>query len=391
MRIAMVGPFGLHPNKTMSSRASGFARALVKRGHKVRLFMPPWHTPEEGDKAWEEGGIGFRYVPLSGGVMAITRRLLNETLAWHPDIVHCFKPKAYSGLVAWWLWHFHRKEVRLFVDSDDWEGWGGWNDRAPYSPLQKHFFSWQERWGMSHCHQLTVASKALQSIAWSHGIGREITLYLPNGSGLPADNRPDHEQMMERRRLLGVESRPVLLLYSRFFEFESSRLVKVLAAVHAAVPDLAILFVGASLFQAQADQLKSEMAELSLLQAVIDLGWVEPGELPLLLSSADVALYLMDDTLLNRTKCPVKLADLIAFGVPVVAEAVGQVPEYILDDRNGWLCSPGDSEALIQKTIFLLQNESERQRMADHARRHYQRSFSWDLLANRLCRAYGCN
>lgn len=388
MRIAMVGPFGLHPNKTMSSRALGFARPLVKRGHELCLFMPPWQTPEEGDKYWEEGGVEFRYVPVTASVVGIARRLILEILAWQPDIVHCFKPKAYSGLVAWWLWYFHRKKVRVVVDSDDWEGWGGWNDRAPYSPFQKRFFSWQERWGMSHCHRLTVASKALQSIAWSHGIDDGQIIYLPNGTGLPELNVPKSSDIIDRRRLLGIEKRPVLLLYSRFFEHEPSRLVKVLAGVKSAIPNLAILIIGTSLFEADAAQLQQGLAEHSILPAVVDLGWMEANELPLLLSSADVALYLMDDTLLNRTKCPVKLADLIAFGVPVVAEAVGQVTEYILDGRNGRLCAPGDVNGLIDRTVALLQNEPDRRRMADYAKSHYRRNFSWDLLADHLCEAY---
>ena len=42
MRIAMLGPFGLHPKQTMRSRALGLARPLVARGHAVRLIMPPW-------------------------------------------------------------------------------------------------------------------------------------------------------------------------------------------------------------------------------------------------------------------------------------------------------------------------------------------------------------
>ncbi|MCZ7673362.1 MAG: hypothetical protein M5U34_42740 [Chloroflexi bacterium] len=48
-------------------------------------------------------------------------------------------------------------KLRLIVDSDDWEGWGGWNDRAPYSPLQKRFFAWQEQWGGATATPLTVA------------------------------------------------------------------------------------------------------------------------------------------------------------------------------------------------------------------------------------------
>lgn len=385
----MVGPFGLHPNKTMSSRAFGLARPLVQQGHEVCLFMPPWQTPDEGDRRWRQDGVEFRYIPVTGGILGITRRLVQETLAWEPDIVHCFKPKAYSGLAAWWLWHFHRQRVRLVVDSDDWEGWGGWNDRAAYSPIQKRFFSWQERWGMSHCHQLTVASRALQSIAWSHGIAEEKVVYLPNGTGLPMIEKPAGEkEIAAKRHMLGVENRPVLLLYSRLFEFETARLARILAGVKTSVPDIAILSIGESLFADDAVQLRDELAETDVLSAVIDLGWTDLDELPLLLSCADVAIYLMDDTLLNRTKCPVKLADLICSGVPVVAEAVGQVPEYVVNGRNGRLCLSGDTVGLIEECVSLLRCKEERTRMAEEARAHYEANFSWDLLAGRLLQIY---
>ena len=179
MKIAMVGPFGLHPNQTMRSRALKLAKPLVVRGHEVTIFMPPWQTPEEADKTWQEDGVTLRYIPLSGGTGGITRRLVKEVLAFGPDVVHCFKPKAYSGLVAWWLWQFHRRKLRLVMDTDDWEGWGGWNDKGNYSTTQKHFFAWQEEWGMTHCHALTVASRTLQSIAWSMGIPQEQVVYVP--------------------------------------------------------------------------------------------------------------------------------------------------------------------------------------------------------------------
>ena len=385
----MVGPFGLHPNKTMSSRAFGLARPLVQQGHEVCLFMPPWQTPDEGDRRWQQDGVEFRYIPVTGGLLAVSRRLVQETLSWKADIVHCFKPKAYSGLVAWWLWHFHRQQVRLIVDSDDWEGWGGWNDRAAYSPVQKRFFSWQERWGMSHCHYLTVASKALQSIAWSHGIAAEKVVYLPNGTGLPAqDKRVGDLDILAKRKMLGIGDRPVLLLYSRLFEFETARLVKILAGVKTAVPDIAILSIGESLFADDALQLRDQMAGADVLAAVIDLGWTDPDELPLLLSCADVAIYLMDDTLLNRTKCPAKLADLISMAVPIIAEDVGQVPEYVANGQNGHLRLSGDIEGLVDDCVSLLQNSAERMQMAEKAKAHYEANFSWDRLAGRLLQTY---
>jgi glycosyltransferase involved in cell wall biosynthesis len=372
----------------MSSRALGFARPLVQQGFEVCLFMPPWQTPEDAGQTWQQEGVDFSYISVTGGTLGIARRLLRETLQWQPDVVHCFKPKAYSGLVAWWIWQFQRQRRRLIVDTDDWEGWGGWNDRAPYTPGQKRFFAWQERWGMRHCHQLTVASKTLQSIAWSQGIHQDKVTYLPNGAGLPVEQLPTAEAINEKRKSLALSKRPVLLLYSRLFEADSKRLAKILAAVHAAVPNLAVLSIGKSLFTEDAARLQEELAGTPLAEAIIDLGWVDPGQLPVLLACADAAIYLMDDTLLNRTKCPVKLADLIGLGVPVVAEAVGQVPEYVVSGRHGYLSPSGAMDQLVDNVVSLLKNERERLQMAEEARVYYRANFAWELLAKRLAQVY---
>ena len=380
MRIAMVGPFGFHPNKTMRSRALGLARPLAARGHQVQIIMPPWQTPAEADKRWQEDGVLVRNVSLAGGLPGITRRLVREVLDWQPDVVHCFKPKAYSGLTAWWLWQFHRRDVRLVVDSDDWEGWGGWNDLAPYSAAQKHFFAWQERWGMTHCHVLTVASRALQTLAWGHGVPPDRVAYVPNGAGIRTQLAATHE----RGSGSDGEAPPTVLLYSRLFEFETGRLVTALRGVKTAVPTLRILAVGAGLYDADAAQFRQQLAEADLLDAVEDAGWVEEEALPALLSRADVGLYLMEDTLLNRAKCPVKLADMLALGIPVVGEAVGQVSEYVRHGQTGLLRPSGDTAGLTADLIHLLTEPEERARMAGNGRRHYAENFAWSRLADRL-------
>ncbi len=384
MRIAMVGPFGFHPNKTMRSRAFQLARSLVQKGHGVKLFMPPWQTPAEAGREWQEDGVNIRYTTLGGGLFAITGRLVREITIWQPDVVHAFKPKAYSGLVAWWLWNFHRGRLRLVTDSDDWEGWGGWNNRAPYSMPQKHFFAWQERWGLRHCHVLTVASRTLQSLAWANGVPPEKVVYLPNGPGIGGDPG----RVETRRAELGLSDRPVVLLYSRLFEFDSNRLVATLRQVRAALPDLSILAVGTGLFEAEAAAFRRQLADADMQDAFLEVGWVEEAELPDLLGAADAAIYLMDDTLLNRTKCPVKLADMLSVGLPVVAEDVGQVGEYVIHMKSGLLCPSGDVEALAKGLIMLLQDQSERQRLGVNAREHIKANFNWDRLADLAQQAY---
>ena len=54
------------------------------------------------------------------------------------------------------------------------------------------------------------------------------------------------------------------------------------------------------MYDADAAQFRQQLAEADLLDAVEDAGWVEEEVLPALLSRADVGLYLMEDTLLQK-------------------------------------------------------------------------------------------
>jgi glycosyltransferase involved in cell wall biosynthesis len=385
MNIVMVGPFGLRPKGTMAVRALPLACALVARGAHVRMVLPPWNCPEDSGKSSSAGGVEISNISLPPRIpglahILITWRLLRAAFAGKPDVIHCFKPKAYAGLVAWAVWLarcLRLTRVRLVVDSDDWEGKGGWNDVERYSRLQKAFFSWQERWGLTHNDALTVASRTLQEMAWNLGVPQERVFYIPNGavsSGAGLGQR-------------SAAAQPTVLLYTRFFEFAAERAVGIICGVLEAVPGARAVVVGAGLFGEE----KAFMAQIEaagLVERVVYAGWQEPAALPAYFAAADVAIYPFDDTLINRAKCAVKLIDLLSAGVPVVADRVGQNAEYIEDGVTGILVEPGDTPQFVAAVVRLLQDGSLRQSLSEQAQRRMCAQFGWELLATRVEGAY---
>jgi glycosyltransferase involved in cell wall biosynthesis len=414
MRISIVGPFGLRPKGTMSVRALPMARALAARGHAVRVILPPWDYPQDAGRKSREAGVEVENLELPAGVpgwfhVSMTRRLVQRALDFQPDVIHCFKPKAYAGLAAWWLWQIKRAgcvKARLIVDTDDWEGAGGWNDlvsrqssaasrqssaasrqpsvvRGQYSWAQKKMFAWQEQWGLTHNDGVTVASRALQSLVWSLGVKPERVMYVPNGV-VNSEFRMLNAEPPFRNPPSGFH----ILLYTRFFEFRIERVLQVLRCVVDEIPDARLVVVGKG-FNGEEQQLLLQAEALGLRGSIEYAGWVDAAALPAYFAQAGVAIHLCDDTLINRAKCSVKLIDLLGAGVPVVADAVGQNTEYIRHNETGSLVPSGDAAAMANAVIDLLRDRGKANRLGGQAAQDVIERFSWDRLVERVEQAYG--
>jgi len=392
MRIVMIGPFGLRPKGTMIVRALPMAKALVTRGHSVTMLLPPWANPTDSGRVEDIGGVRVENIALPPGVpllvhLQTTLRLVKRALTLKPDVIHCFKPKAYAGLAAGWLWQLKRPglvKARLVVDADDWEGAGGWNERENYSWAQKRFFAWQEQWGLRHCDALTVASRTLESIVWSLGVKPERVFYVPNGVDVEQEARSGRQDTQSPSQLANY---PTILLYTRFFEFKIERVLDVFGRVMQSTPNVRLLVVGKGLFGEEA-QLIEQVKVRGWEERVECAGWIDPTRLPDMFARADVALYPFDDTLLNRTKCAVKLIDLLAAGVPVVADAVGQNTEYIRHNETGTLVPSGDVMAMAEAVTALLNERRRARALGGAAARDVRTRFGWDRLAESVERAY---
>jgi glycosyltransferase involved in cell wall biosynthesis len=180
---------------------------------------------------------------------------------------------------------------------------------------------------------------------------------------------------------------PTILLYTRFFEFKIERVLDVFGRVMQSTPNVRLLVVGKGLFGEEA-QLIEQAKVRGWEERVECAGWIDPTRLPDMFARADVALYPFDDTLLNRTKCAVKLIDLLAAGVPVVADAVGQNTEYIRHNETGTLVPSGDVMAMAEAVTALLNERRRARALGGAAARDVRTRFGWDRLAESVERAY---
>jgi glycosyltransferase involved in cell wall biosynthesis len=149
-----------------------------------------------------------------------------------------------------------------------------------------------------------------------------------------------------------------------------------------------LLVVGQG-FNGEEDRLLAQAETIGLRGSIEYAGWIEAATLPDTFAQASVAIYPFDDTLINRSKCSVKLIDLLSAGVPVVADAVGQNVEYIRHNETGLLVPSGDSAAMAQAVIDLLRDRARADRLGTQAAQDMIERFSWTRLVVDVERIYG--
>lgn len=392
MRIALLAPFGLRAKGTARARTLPLARALVRHAHTAAVFIPPYDSTEDAGQRWFDEGVEVINVSLPpGGQSApwhwqLGWRLYQAALQWRPHVVHAFKPKGPSGLAATLIWTRRRDaRPRLVVDSDDWEGPGGWNDNpaAGYSEGQKRFFAWQERFGLSHADAWTVTSRCLAERATGFGASAESVHVLHNGVEVrsrAAGNDAPPLDLVAPPVHEDLKSIPQgVVLYTRFAGTRPDDVAAIWRRVRELEPGAVLAVIGRGAL--------GEERSLALLPGIEVRGWLSAEEIHAALQQAALAIAPWENTAANRSRHSAKILELMASGVPVVASQVGEMPATLGD--TGVLVSPGDVEGFARAITDLLHDRSRRVELGAAASQRVREHFSWDVLAGVALAAYG--
>ena len=212
-------------------------------------------------------------------------------------------------------------------------------------PIHKRFDEWAHR----KAEAVFVNSQAVADTLTAVGIDRRRVHLLPNfipDAELLAPRQPAHSH------------RPVIGMVSRLAAVKNHELAL------AAFRQLHVRFPGAELHiygdGERRSALMARATELGIDSNVRFHGSVPPGT-PVYRT---FDLYLLTST---SEGSPNSVLEAMANGTPVVATAVGGVPELVLDGVTGRLVTPSDAAGLATVLGSLLEDPTERFRLASVA------------------------
>ena len=149
-------------------------------------------------------------------------------------------------------------------------------------------------------------------------------------------------------------------------------------AVLTAVPDAHYLIVGDGDYR---PELEAQVAQLAIGERIHFAG--QRSDVADLLAASDLfVLPTLTDAL------PTVLMEAMALHLPLLATAVGGVPEMVENGDNGLLVPPGSADQLAQATIALLQDEAKRREMGENGRLLVEQKFNIQRQAAELALLY---
>jgi glycosyltransferase involved in cell wall biosynthesis len=148
--------------------------------------------------------------------------------------------------------------------------------------------------------------------------------------------------------------------------------------------DAKLLIAGYPTKHINIEDLKGKIKELDLTEHVVfDLRYIPLEEIGSLMSLATVAVYPYRSSTQSGA-----LQVAYTFGRPIVATAVGGLPEAVEHGRSGFLVSANSPTELADGILKLVTNPELAKVMGEYARHLSDTRFSWRSIAIQILRVY---
>ena len=188
------------------------------------------------------------------------------------------------------------------------------------------------------------------------------------------------------RAELGFTDADRLIIIAAMLRPEKAQdvVVRALPAIVSRWPEAQLLVVGGGTAQSPSGtrpELERAAASAGVIDRVHFLG--HRHDVAELVAAADVAVLSS-----AHENFPLSLLEYMESGTPIVATAVGGVPEMIEDRVHGLLVPPGDSRRMAEAISTVLSDAGAAQTRAEAARSRRQEAYNWPVIAAQVADLY---
>jgi glycosyltransferase involved in cell wall biosynthesis len=327
----------------------------------VEIFRPRYLRPERRETLltldgglpvlWETGGAGrWTVLPL-----LVSQTLAIARLARGCDLIHA--NWTFSAFAAHLGAPVHRRPVVCTVQGSD-------IYRAARIPIA----GFLSRRALRGARKVIALSASLAAGAAAQGVDPNRMVVIPNG----VDAQRFHPN--------GVPREPVLLFAGSLIERKGLRaLLVAMAQIHRRHPAHRLVLIGDGPKRAE---LETQARALGIGEVVDFMGSLSPDEVARRMRRAE--MFVLPSLEEGQG---VALLEALASGTPAIAGRTGGIPDQ-LSPKWGELVEPGDSQALADSILGLIDAPARRQAMGRAAAAGVRASYDWPVIARRILDVY---
>lgn len=383
MKILMIHPHDIFSySEPWTIRIVSLARQLKAGNNQVKLAYCPLGS-KEAKRKLELGGVELITLSRKAGFHNLFSNYLKikEACRW-ADVIHFQKYFHYISLPALLCsWQLNKP---VHYDWDDWEEkiW----DHSNKKSLHALFFGRLIRLLETHIPRLadtvSVSSRKLEEICLELGVERERIFRAPVGADL--DKFGPHISGKRIRVECGLDGKPLIMYIG---QLHSGQYVHILLEAANIVlhhyPDSTFMIIGKG---HMLSQLKELVRQRGVENRVIFTDALSYELIPEYIAAADICVAPFEDNEITICKSPLKVAEYLASGKPIVASMVGEMRNMV--GGAGLLVKPGNHVVLAEGIISLLKDAGLRQRMGLISRRRAETTYNWSHTAEEIFKAY---
>jgi glycosyltransferase involved in cell wall biosynthesis len=357
-------------------RFHNLALALAKLGQHVEIYGLD-HDTKSHSRSEVRNGIVYHIVPSARGLSIISPLVhpanmvrMRRQAGWSPcDVAHLFQPFP----AACWAWRGSAAMTKFYDWDDLWVG--GLMSDKPTS-----FRSWSERMLTKNLEaklpeiadHVTTCGHFLGDLALARGARHTSLIFNGLWPSLPVGK-------IASRRTLGLAEDAHYVGFMGRTCDELSWIFEAIQAKKQHWPSLRLAMCGPP--AGCLDGLDSAVRE-----RIDFLGQLTPSQTRDFAAAIDLGLLPLADTPFNQSRFPIKYAEHIAAGRPVLCSDVGECGRLSADFP--WVLKAGKSKADWLRAFYSAAAALVRGKLPEVDLRKVQAVFSWDKIGAQLLDLY---